>query len=113
VYSKDTLAIVLMFPPRRGERAEEKKTPRSTRRPPHHVDMYVDLRTGNVVSRLVSCRGVAKQGIEGRGGSTYFPASHTEEESEDIRLLLLLKLFDVFEGTHLDCGSVDARVSSE
>ena len=35
--------------------------------------------------------------------STYFPAADSEEESQDIRLLLLLKLFDVFEGTHLDC----------
>lgn len=33
--------------------------------------------------------------------STYFPAADSEEESQDIRLLLLLKLFDVFEGTHL------------
>lgn len=34
---------------------------------------------------------------------TYFPAADSEKESEDIRLLLLLKLFDVLEGTHLDC----------
>lgn len=34
--------------------------------------------------------------------STYFPAADSEEESQDIRLLLLLKLFDVLEGTHLD-----------
>lgn len=32
---------------------------------------------------------------------SYLPASHTEKEPQDIRLLLLLKLFDVFEGTHL------------
>lgn len=37
------------------------------------------------------------------GCSTYFPAADSEEESQDIRLLLLLKLFDVLEGTHLGC----------
>lgn len=37
------------------------------------------------------------------GFSTYFPAADSEEESQDIRLLLLLKLFDVLEGTHLGC----------
>lgn len=31
---------------------------------------------------------------------TYFPASDSEEESQHVGLLLLLKLFDVFEGTH-------------
>jgi hypothetical protein len=40
------------------------------------------------------------------GVSTYFPAAHSEEELDDIRLLLLLKLFDVLEGTHLDCMAV-------
>ena len=37
------------------------------------------------------------------GGLTYFPAAHSEEEAHQIRLLLLLKLFDVLEGTHLGC----------
>lgn len=37
------------------------------------------------------------------GGLTYFPAANSEEEGNDIRLLLLLKLFDVLEGTHLGC----------
>ena len=41
--------------------------------------------------------------------STYFPAADSEEESENIRLLLLLKLFDVFEGTHLDCCIVTIK----
>lgn len=36
-----------------------------------------------------------------RIGSSYLPASDTEKEAEDIRLLLLLKLLDVLEGTHL------------
>lgn len=35
--------------------------------------------------------------------STYFPAADTEEELHDVRLLLLLKLLDVLEGTHLGC----------
>lgn len=35
--------------------------------------------------------------------STYFPAADSEEESQNIGLLLLLKLFDVLEGTHFDC----------
>jgi hypothetical protein len=39
------------------------------------------------------------------GGLTYFPAANSEEEGNDIRLLLLLKLFDVLEGTHLGCLS--------
>ena len=33
--------------------------------------------------------------------SSYLPAADSEQESEDIGLLLLLKFFDVFEGTHL------------
>lgn len=33
--------------------------------------------------------------------STYFPAAHSEEEAHHIGLLLLLKLFDILEGTHL------------
>lgn len=36
-------------------------------------------------------------------GSTYFPAADTQKELHDIRLLLLLKLLDVLEGTHLGC----------
>jgi hypothetical protein len=33
--------------------------------------------------------------------SSYLPASDTEKEAQHIRLLLLLKFFDIFEGTHL------------
>jgi hypothetical protein len=44
-------------------------------------------------------------------GSTYFPASDSQEESQDIRLLLLLKLFDVLEGTHLGCRNTSRAVS--
>jgi len=32
---------------------------------------------------------------------TELPASDSEKESQDVGLLLLVKLFDVFEGTHL------------
>jgi hypothetical protein len=32
---------------------------------------------------------------------SYLPAAHSEEESHDIGLLLLVKLLDIFEGTHL------------
>ena len=32
---------------------------------------------------------------------SYLPASDTEKEAQHIRLLLLLKFFDIFEGTHL------------
>jgi hypothetical protein len=35
-----------------------------------------------------------------RGCSTYFPASDSEEETQHIGLLALLKFFDVLEGTH-------------
>lgn len=43
-------------------------------------------------------------GISGsKEGSTYFPAADSGQEEQHIRLLLLLKLFDVLEGTHLDC----------
>lgn len=49
---------------------------------------------------LLSCR-IKKR--DSKEVSTYFPAADSEEESQDIRLLLLLKLFDVLEGTHLDC----------
>jgi hypothetical protein len=32
---------------------------------------------------------------------SYLPASDTEKEAQHIRLLLLLKFFNIFEGTHL------------
>ena len=32
---------------------------------------------------------------------SYVPASDTEKETQHIRLLLLLKFFDILEGTHL------------
>lgn len=35
------------------------------------------------------------------GEISYLPAADPKEETEDIRLLLLLELFDVFKGTHL------------
>jgi hypothetical protein len=35
--------------------------------------------------------------------STYFPAADAQEEAQHIRLLALLELFDVLEGTHCDC----------
>lgn len=40
-----------------------------------------------------------------KGGlvSTYFPAADAQEEAQHIRLLALLELFDVLEGTHCDC----------
>lgn len=44
--------------------------------------------------------------------STYFPAADSEEESQNIGLLLLLKLFDILEGTHLDCAVKNAKVSN-
>lgn len=37
---------------------------------------------------------------EGLLDSTYFPASDSEKEAHHIGLLLLLKLFDILEGTH-------------
>ncbi len=45
--------------------------------------------------------------------STYFPAADSEEESQYIRLLLLLKLFDVFEGTHIDYFVEKTKVSKQ
>lgn len=41
---------------------------------------------------------------------SYLPAADTEKETEDIRLLLLLKLFDVFEGTHLNEMTISVSV---
>lgn len=35
------------------------------------------------------------------GDCSYLPAADSKKEPKDIRLLLLLKLFDIFEGTHL------------
>ena len=32
---------------------------------------------------------------------SHLPAANSKEESQDIGLLLLVKLFNVFEGTHL------------
>lgn len=43
--------------------------------------------------------------FRGTEDSTYFPAANAEEEAKHIRLLLLLELFDILEGTHLDCWS--------
>lgn len=34
-------------------------------------------------------------------GKSHLPAANSEKESQDVRLFLLLKFFDVFEGTHL------------
>lgn len=33
---------------------------------------------------------------------SYLPASHSQEEAEDIGLLLFLQLLHIFEGTHLE-----------
>jgi len=49
--------------------------------------------------------------IECSSVSTYFPASDTEEEAQDVGLLLLLKLLDVLEGTHFGC-SIDEKLAS-
>lgn len=40
------------------------------------------------------------------------PASDTEKETEDIRLFSLVKLFDVFVGTHLDDDQSEREDSS-
>jgi hypothetical protein len=36
-----------------------------------------------------------------RAEISYLPAAHAQKEAQHIGLLLLLELFDVFEGTHL------------
>lgn len=42
-------------------------------------------------------------GNRGSGGVlSYLPAANAEQEPNDIGLLLLLDLFDVLEGTHLE-----------
>jgi hypothetical protein len=56
-------------------------------------------------------------GVGGRGGRrailcsrvevSYLPAAHTQKEAQHIGLLLLLELFDVFEGTHLEVVLAD------
>jgi len=38
------------------------------------------------------------------------PAADTEEEAEHVRLLALLKLFDVFEGAHFESGGLLSRL---
>ena len=43
--------------------------------------------------------------------STYFPATDSQQELHNVRLLLLLKLLDVLKGTHLGCV-VRANVSN-
>ena len=63
------------------------------------------MSTSNVpqYSLLMSRGPDSKYWVRGRLGVvvSYLPASDTEKESKDIGLLLLLKLLDVFEGTHL------------
>lgn len=48
--------------------------------------------------------------VFGLGDSTYFPAANAQKEAHHIGLLLLLELFDILEGTHLDCDK-QAEVS--
>lgn len=50
--------------------------------------------------RELDCKVVSNEAFA-RGFLSYLPAADTEKEAQDIRLLLLLELFDVFEGTHL------------
>lgn len=45
--------------------------------------------------------GIGIIGGFGRPVLSYLPATDSEKEAEDVGLLLLLKLFDVFEGAHL------------
>lgn len=76
---------------------------RQHRRPHDHPVIHPIQMSLNayVCSYVVAVsRGLEKRTV---GCSTYFPAADSEEESQDIRLLLLLKLFDVLEGTHLGC----------
>jgi hypothetical protein len=61
---------------------------------------------------LLMCPGLEQQ-IRSLGGASmarsgssrveisYLPAAHAQKEAQHIGLLLLLELFDVFEGTHL------------
>ena len=44
---------------------------------------------------------------------SYLPAADSEKEAEDVGLLLLLKLFDVFEGSHLESFCQPIRASSD
>lgn len=41
------------------------------------------------------------------------PASDAQQETEDVGLLLLLELFDIFEGTHLFLVSVSLGTTTE
>ena len=52
-------------------------------------------------SLLPSSEGNRKDGKNSIVVSTYFPAAHTEQKLHHIGLLLLLKLLDILESTHL------------
>lgn len=41
--------------------------------------------------------------------STNLPAANAKKEANDVALLLLLKLFEVFEGTHFDSANTNCR----
>ena len=47
--------------------------------------------------------------IEGWRVLSYLPAANAEQEPNNIGLLLLLDLFDVLEGTHLETERVRIR----
>ena len=55
----------------------------------------------NQVAPRMSIRGMHSPPISSCFGEAHLPAADSEKESQDIGLLLLLKFFNVFEGTHL------------
>lgn len=77
-----------------------------------NTDAVDDIALLGLVSETASLVEAGRaRGAVDDGQLTEFPAAHSGEEAHDIRLLLLLKLFDVLEGTHLCglCGEVQCR----
>ena len=69
----------------------QKRCPHPRPRPRRQYSNMFAEQIRSIGSVSVSCRKV---------DLSYLPASDTEKESQNIRLLLLLKLFDIFEGAH-------------
>lgn len=97
VYSKDGRQQSHFNPflnprtPWKREDDDSEKGRSRTRRPIHRQENVVFVRSGLF--------------------STYFPAAHSEKEAHHIGLLLLLKLFDILEGTHDDCQGGKERLA--
>lgn len=61
------------------------------------------------VSATIDCSSGGGKKKSTSGFSAYLPAAHAQKEAHHIGLLLLLKLLDILEGTHLGCWKMSVQ----